>query len=94
MDAADLARWRGAVEAYVEEVRGFALRLEKAIEKDDAMAARSICLQIAGTAPSLGFGSLGQVAEDAAKILVSSMSIEESIKPIQGLIAACRRVKR
>ncbi|MCA9298512.1 MAG: response regulator [Phycisphaerales bacterium] len=82
------------VEAYVEEVRGFALRLEKAIEKDDAMAARSICLQIAGTAPSLGFGSLGQVAEDAAKILVSSMSIEESIKPIQGLIAACRRVKR
>jgi hypothetical protein len=49
--------------------------------------------QPSGTAPSLGFDSLGHQADEAAQALARNMSAAESVKLIRSLIAACERIK-
>lgn len=81
------------VSGFVRDLRGFADRLEQAIGGDDAMKCRALCLEIHGSAPALGFGELGTMADKAAATLAASMSIEESRDMLRVLIAACRRVE-
>lgn len=81
------------VPGFVRDLRSFADRIEQAIAADDAMKCRSLCLEIHGSAPALGFGELGTMADKAAAMLAASMSIEESHDTLRVLIAACRRVE-
>jgi CheY-like chemotaxis protein len=55
------------VEGFVLSLRHIAKKLEDALRRDDAQGCRSLCLQLSGTAPSLGFDSLGRQADEAAQ---------------------------
>ncbi|MEZ6234299.1 MAG: response regulator [Phycisphaerales bacterium] len=54
---------------------------------------RTICLQIRGTAPMLGFVPLGKLADAAANAVTASMSVQESAVQVRSLIAACQRIQ-
>lgn len=81
------------VPSYLEQLRQYATRLMDAIEKEDATACRSICFQITGSAPSVGFGQLALLAEQANRAVAASMSPKESATPLRALISACERAK-
>lgn len=69
----------------------YAKRLEDCVEKQDATTARTLCLQIAGTAGTIGFTDVSTLANKASEALSRSMSTAESISPIRTLIAVCQR---
>lgn len=81
------------VDAFVQQARTFAKKLEGCLERDDANSARTICLQIRGTAPMLGFAPLGKLADAAANAVTASMSVQESAVQVRSLIAACQRIQ-
>ncbi|MCB9845837.1 MAG: response regulator [Phycisphaeraceae bacterium] len=81
------------VPRFVEDVRAQAKKLEQAAEREDCERCRAVCLQIYGSAPSLGFAELGRLAKGAADSLARSMSVPESIGEIRTLIASCQRVR-
>lgn len=81
------------VDAFVQQARQFSKRLADCIQREDAQAARSICLQIRGSAPMLGFASLGKLADAAANAVTASMSVSESVVALRSLIAACQRIQ-
>jgi CheY-like chemotaxis protein len=81
------------VEAFVQQARQFGKRLTECIQRDDTATARSICLQIRGSAPMLGFAGLGKLADAAANAVASSQSIPDSVVPLRSLIAACERIE-
>ncbi len=78
-------------EGLVTALGQYAKRLEDCIERQDATTARTLCLQIAGTAGTVGFKDVSQVATKASEALSRSMSTTESISPIRTLIAVCQR---
>jgi CheY-like chemotaxis protein len=80
-------------EAFVSEMRGFAKELAKTIESGDWTKARRICLRIAGTAPSVGFHGIADLAGAAAKDLAGSSSTAESSTPLRAVISACERAR-
>ena len=84
---------RGMVDSFVNDLHRFAQRLEAAVGKQDAETARSICMQVAGSAPSLGFEALSKLAQSAAEALAQSMSVAESLVPLRSLISACERAR-
>ncbi|MEM1330660.1 MAG: PilZ domain-containing protein [Planctomycetota bacterium] len=83
----------GMVHSFVSDLHRFAKRLSSAVEKQDAETARSICMQVAGSAPSLGFDALAKLATSAAEAVAQSMSVSESLVPLRSLISACERAQ-
>lgn len=81
------------VDSFVRDLNGLADRLENCITKNDADTARSLALQIKGSAPSLGFGVIADLASKAAEAISASGSIPESIIPLRSLISACERAR-
>lgn len=81
------------IEAFVQQARQFGKQIAECIERDDATAARSICLQIRGAAPMLGFPTFGKLADAAANAVTASMNIAESAVQLRSLIAACERIQ-
>ena len=81
------------VQTFVEALPRCVAQLNAAVKSSDAAQARSQCLRIAGTAPSVGFAHLGELAQVAARTLAASKSVPASLKPIQALIAACERAR-
>lgn len=81
------------VPEFVDELHENAKKLAKMLETDDAAAARRLCSQLMGVAPSLGFPVIADVAEAAYQAITASMSVTESSKPVRSLIAACMRAK-
>ena len=81
------------VDAFIQQARQYAKRLQDCIAREDASSARSICLQIRGTAPMLGFAPLGKLADAAANAVTASMSVQESVVALRSLIAACQRIQ-
>jgi CheY-like chemotaxis protein len=68
----------------------YANRLEDCLERQDVPAARTVCLQIAGTAGAGGFKEINALASKAAENLSRNQSISESINSLRTLIAACQ----
>lgn len=85
---------RGLVSDFADQLPEFADRLTKAMGRDDATEARSICLAITNSAPMLGFDRLGQLAERAAQSLAATMSMPESIGALRTLITACEEASK
>lgn len=70
----------------------YAKRLEACVESRDATTARTLCLQVAGTAGAVGFKDVNTLATKASEALTRSKSTTESISPLRALIAMCQKV--
>jgi CheY-like chemotaxis protein len=84
---------RQQVPSFIGEVAHMAELLNKAIETNDAQTARRLAFQIKGSAPTLGFVTLGTIASAAYTAVTSSMSVEEAERELKVLLAACKRLR-
>ena len=81
------------VQEFVDSLRKCARKLEATIKDGDASTARTICLQIKGSAPTLGFPTIAKLADEAAISLTRTASTLESAQQIRSLITACDRAR-
>lgn len=81
------------VESFVQQARQFGKRLGECIEREDAAGVRSICLQVRGTAPMLGFAALGKLADAAINAVIANTTVAGAVVPLRSLIAACQRIQ-
>lgn len=81
------------VAGFVEELRTYAKQLAETEAKNDAAQCRTLCLQIKGSAISLGFESIATLADEVVKAVSASMSVTESSARLRGLISACSRAR-
>lgn len=84
---------RVLIEPFVQQVRQHARKLVECLEREDTSTIRSICLQIRGTAPMLGFTALGKIADAAANAVASSVDSRDAAVQVRALIAACERIQ-
>jgi CheY-like chemotaxis protein len=78
---------------FVRSIEVCAARLQMEVESDDAAACRAVCMQIATTAPGVGFKHLGEVAKQAARMLAATGRVSQSIRAVRQLIDACERIR-
>jgi CheY-like chemotaxis protein len=81
------------VGAFLHSVRATAKRLEDAVRRDDGAACRSLCQQIAASAPGAGFRPIGELATEAAASLARASSIGQNLRHVRAVIAACERAR-
>jgi len=84
---------RPLIREFVDGLRDAARKLRESEVNDDAEGARVVCLQLRGTAPSIGFEQIGRLAEAATQALAATMSINESRGELHALITACDRAQ-
>lgn len=82
------------VQGFVEELVRYADALTAAHRAGNTAQCLSLTAQIKGTAPVLGFHSLGRLAEHAAECLSSGRDSREAAAALEDLIIACRRAER
>jgi len=87
---ADIALVRG----FLEELTRYADELTAALRTSDGVKCLALCAQIKGTAPVLGFQGLAELAAAASQSLAATADAQESARPIEDLIVACRRAER
>ncbi|MEM8756955.1 MAG: response regulator [Planctomycetota bacterium] len=80
-------------DTFVAELTPMVDQIRAAREAEDAMAAYTVALRIKGTAPSLGYDRLANIADRAASVLAASMSTAESARQLDTLLDACERLK-
>jgi CheY-like chemotaxis protein/HPt (histidine-containing phosphotransfer) domain-containing protein len=83
------------VPEFIEELKQFAEKINKAVATEDAASARRICYQLKGAASALGFAAIGEAA-NAAMISIDAaggQSISESGKQLRQLVSLCTRAK-
>lgn len=80
---------RGLIGTFVAQVKDYASVLDGTIATNDVVKCRNICLQIAGTAPVMGFEKLGLTAIKAEQAVIASMNVVESTVVVKTLINAC-----
>ncbi len=83
---------RALLPTFVEQVRDYAKGLEKTIKDNNVSRCRSLCLQIAGAAPVMGFEKLAELAQEAERAISASMSIQEAQSQLRQLMNGCIRV--
>jgi CheY-like chemotaxis protein len=83
---------RALLPTFVEQVRDYAKGLDKTLKERNVAKCRSLCLQIAGAAPVMGFEKLAELAQTAERALSSSLSGEEGQTQVRMLMNACVRV--
>jgi CheY-like chemotaxis protein len=83
---------RPLVPVFIEQVKEYSATLRRAMKHGNADKARAVCLQIAGSAPTLGFAKLALLAQRAEVALSTSMEIQDAIAPLRVLAAACESV--
>jgi CheY-like chemotaxis protein len=76
--------------SFAQELPDTISKLERAMREGDAHRCRQYCLQIAGTAPAVGFKSLGSLASAAAQTLGATGSVGQSHFELRALVTACR----
>jgi CheY-like chemotaxis protein len=81
------------VNEFVESLRKCARKLESTIKDGDASVARTLSLQIKGSAPTLGFPTIAKLADEAAISLTRTASTLESAQQLRALITACDRAR-
>jgi CheY-like chemotaxis protein len=88
----DTAPLHSLVTAFVDQLHSFATKLSGCLKDEKPEECFTICQQIRGTAPTLGFESIGKLAARTAEIVARTGSVKESARPVQELITACERV--
>lgn len=81
------------VPEFVDFLRSAVQKLEGAIEYDDVDTCRSVAVQIAGVAPTLGFSQIADAAQSVAVAVAASMSVRESEPIVRSLIDLCQRTR-
>jgi len=81
----------GLLESFIREVHAQADQLAGAVQAGDTARCRSLCLQIAGTAPVMGFDKLAGLAHAAESAVTSGKSVQDALAPLKILIATCKR---
>lgn len=81
------------VNEYVQSLRQCAKKLDEAIKNSDAAMARTVCLQVKGSAPTLGFPTIAKLADEAATALTRTASTLESAQQLRAVITACERAR-
>jgi CheY-like chemotaxis protein len=81
------------VVSFLQDVRAHVRELQEAIRRGDAQRCRRICLQIMGTAPSLGFAGLARLAGVAADALARERGVEGATQPMLALVSACQNAR-
>lgn len=87
---ADLA----LIQGFIEELARYADALAAAHRAGNTAQCLSLAAQIKGTAPVLGFHTLGRMAEHAAECLSSARHSHQAAAALEDLILACRRAER
>lgn len=82
----------GLLPTFVQQVRDYSKALEKAIATQSAVKCRSLCFQIAGAAPVMGFDRLAALAKEAEAAVSTSMNATDATGPMKMLIMACQQV--
>ncbi|MFN7396887.1 MAG: response regulator [bacterium] len=80
---------RAHLAKFINDLRLLAVQISKAISTENTADLRRLCIQIRGSAPSLGFKPIGDSANTAIVALDATGSINESIRPLRQLIAMC-----
>jgi len=81
----------GLLESFTKQVHEQADQLQGAIDAGDVPRCRSLCLQIAGTAPVMGFEKLAALAHGAETALARTPRVADAMAPLNILMASCRR---
>lgn len=81
-------------EDFVSDLRKIGDELEQCAKAKDIDGIRRRCLRVAGPAPSLGFEPLAKMAMSLLTALDATMSIEESIVPLNTFIQTCKSVRK
>jgi len=79
------------VEYFVSDLHRLTEAITAAVDGNDLETCRNKIGKIKGTAASMGFAAIGDMAERALTSLTASQSVEESSPQITRLIAACKR---
>jgi CheY-like chemotaxis protein len=81
------------VPEFLDFLKTAVAKLEASIEHDDVDTCRSVAVQIAGVAPTLGFRQIADASQAVAVGIAASMSVRESESLVRGLIDLCQRTR-
>lgn len=81
------------VDGYVDQLRSDSLLLRRALEANESGKLRSICLQVLGTAPTMGYEAIAKGAEAVIEKLARNQSVVEVRPLVLTLITACERAR-
>jgi CheY-like chemotaxis protein len=77
---------------YVDNVKGMAVEIKHAVERNDFKTVRAHCQTLKGSAAGFGFSMISDIARDIGKVLDTSKSVAESATQIEHLLQICRRI--
>lgn len=81
------------VDAYVDELRACAQKLDEVLKAEDLKETRRLCLTLKGNAATFGFGEIGRLAETAVEVIDRTASIAESLPACRAIVGACQRAR-
>lgn len=81
------------LDRFIDELLARTDELNRAVAVGSAEGARTAVLQIAGIAPTMGFPTLAQFAQEADRALSATMSVEESMPQLSRLVRLCREIR-
>ena len=68
------------------------MKIQKAIDAEDQVVVRQVCLAVQGSATGYGFGAATAAARDALKTMDTCDSLEESQVQLRRLVSICGRL--
>lgn len=83
---------RCLIPTFITQLQDMIKRVDLAMKRDDVGVCRSLCMQLAGAAPAMGFTRLAKVADSAAKSLASTMSVKESASLLRAMVSTCEAI--
>jgi CheY-like chemotaxis protein len=79
---------------FVGDLRTCADEVEKLAQANDADGVRKRVLRVVGAAPALGFEPVAKLGAAFLKSLASTMSLDESLMPLNAFLSTCRSVRK
>lgn len=79
--------------AYASKLRAYADELDTLLEEDRKIDAYVICVQIKGTAPTLGFRAIGERAGWLATQISTGVKLQQIRSQMSELTQACRHLR-
>jgi len=88
----DQAGMPGLIAQYIEHARQVAEQLQRADEAEELPRVRTLCLDLKGSAPGVGFARLGDLANEALHLLDTTGSLNAAAAQIKQLRVMCERL--
>lgn len=84
---------RALIPGFLEQLKAYLSRLNNSVKRGDADAVRTICLQLMGVAPTVGYAGIAAAARDCQEALDKTPCVAECARQIKMLTGACERAK-